>query len=491
MKDLRQKAVKGAAAKVVAQAAMFVLRLASLVILARLLEPTDFGLVAMVTALTGVLSLFKDFGLSMATVQRDALSDAEYSALFWLNIWVGSALTLLALVSAPAIAVLYHEPRLLPLTVVLALGFLFNAAGVQHNAILEREMRFTRIALIEVVSWGISAFLGVGMAAMGYGYWSLAIMTVAFPFANTVCVWMATPWVPGRPRWEKGVAPLVRFGGTLTLNSVVVYVAYNFEKVLLGRFWGADAIGLYGRAYQLVNMPIDNINSAIGGVAFSGLSRLQNDPTRFRNYFLKGYSIVLSLSIPVTFACGILARDVVLVVLGKKWIDAAILFQYLTPTMLVLAVTNPFGWVLFSLGMVGRSLKIGLALAPVIMFGYLIGLSRGPSGVALGYSAMMLIWVIPHIMWSIHGTVISKRDVLRTVSRPLFAAVVAAGITIMLEPLYVPRVGEAFIRLVIGASVYGLTYLAMLMYVMGQRDFYTSLIRHFWTTRSSPVPLES
>ena len=117
---------------------------------------------------------------------------------------------------------------------------------------------------------------------------------------------------------------MLRFGGTITLNGLVVYVAYNLEKVLLGRFWGADALGIYGRAYQLINIPTDNLNSAIGGVAFSALSRLQNDPVRLKSYFLKGYSLVISLTIPITIFCALFADDIVLVVLGPKWTDAAV-----------------------------------------------------------------------------------------------------------------------------------------------------------------------
>ena len=135
---------------------------------------------------------------------------------------------------------------------------------------------------------------------------------------------------------------MLRFGGTITLNGLVVYVAYNLEKVLLGRFWGPDALGIYGRAYQLINIPTDNLNSAIGGVAFSALSRLQNDPVRLKSYFLKGYSLVISLTIPITIFCALFADDIVLVILGPKWTEAAVIFRLLTPTVLIFGMINPF-----------------------------------------------------------------------------------------------------------------------------------------------------
>jgi PST family polysaccharide transporter len=205
---------------------------------------------------------------------------------------VGVLLGLLAVAAAPAIAAFYHEPRLFGVTAVLALGFLFNAAGIQHSVLLQRQMRFTTLAVIGVVSLIVSTVIGIGGAKAGYGYWALVAMTVALPLTATIGFWLTTAWVPGMPRRRVGIRSMMRFGGTLTLNGQVAYLAYNSEKVLIGRFWGAGAIGIYGRAYQLINVPTDNLNSAVGEVAFSALSRVQDDPSRFKSYFLKGYSLV-------------------------------------------------------------------------------------------------------------------------------------------------------------------------------------------------------
>jgi PST family polysaccharide transporter len=175
-------------------------------------------------------------------------------------------------------------------TLVLAAGFFFNAAGVQHSALLQRQMRFTALSVINIVSLIVGTAIAIGGAKAGYGYWSLVAMTVTLPITSTIGFWLTAAWVPGMPHRRAGVRSMIRFGGTVTLNGLVVYVANNFEKILLGRYWGVDALGLYGRAYQLVNIPTDNINSSVGEVAFSALSRLQDDPPRLKSYFLKGYS---------------------------------------------------------------------------------------------------------------------------------------------------------------------------------------------------------
>jgi O-antigen/teichoic acid export membrane protein len=146
------------------------------------------------------------------------------------------------------------------------------------------------------------------------------------------------------------------------MNGVVTYFAKNFDKVLLGRSAGVDALGIYGRAYQLISIPADNLNSAAGGVTFAALSRLQSEPARFRNYFLKGCSLVLSLIVPITFAFGLFSADIIQVFLGHKWSSAAPVFRLLAPTSLAFAVLTPFGWALASCGRVGRTLRIALVL---------------------------------------------------------------------------------------------------------------------------------
>jgi len=476
MKDLKEKVIRGGFAKVCAQAANFVLRLGSVMILARLLTPRDFGLVGMVTALTGVLSLFRDFGLSSAAIQRANVTEEQISTLFWINMLVGGILAVLTLFMAPAISSFYHEPRLLGVTAALGAGFLFNAAGVQHGAILQRQLRFAMVAAIDTLALVLSVAVGIGMALRGYGYWALVGMTLTVPVVTTVCSWIATAWIPGITRNWDGIRSMMRFGGTITLNSLVVYVGYNLEKVLLGRYWGADVVGVYGRAYQLTNIPTENLNSSIGGVAFSALSRVQDDPQRLKSYFLKGYSLILALTLPITLVCTLFANDAILVLLGQKWRDAIPIFRLLAPTILIFAMINPFSWLLFSIGLVGRSLKIALVIAPLVITATIIGLPYGPKGVALAYSTAMTLWVVPHIAWCVHGTMVSVRDVFQVLNRPLISAIVSGVLAFGMQFFY-GQLLSPLPRLLLGVSFFVCLYLGMLLYVMGQKAFYLDVIR--------------
>jgi len=476
MKDLKERTLQGGFAKFCAQGANFFLRVGSLIVLARLLDPKDYGLFGMVTAVTGIFGMFKDAGLSMVTIQRATITHQQVSTLFWLNVIVGALLWLLAAAIAPFIATFYHEPRLFWVTVVLAAGFLFNAAGVQHSALLQRDMRFRALSIIEILALLVSTVVGIGMAFMGYGYWALVGSAVILPIVSTVCFWSATSWIPGKPHRGVGISSMIRFGGTAMLNFIVVYIAYNLEKVLLGRFWGADALGIYGRAYQLINIPTENLNSASTGVAFAALSRLQDDPNRFKSYFLNGYSVVLALTLPIAIACALLADDMILILLGPKWKEAIPIFQLLTPTILVFALINPMWWLISSLGLMGRSLKIALVIAPLVIAAYVIGLPYGPTGVAFAYSSVMTLWVIPHIAWCIHGTMISLRDLWQASRPPILSAIMAGFLTFVSQFFYGQSLSP-FLRLVVGSGVLLLSYSWMLLYVMGQKAFYLDLLR--------------
>jgi len=487
MKDLREKAIRGGVARVSAQAIFFALRIGALMILARLLGPKDFGLVGMVTAFTSVLNLFRDFGLSSATVQREDITREQISTLFWINILVGAILTFGLSLMAPIVVRFYHEPRLFWVTIALASGFLINAAGVQHSALLQRQMRFTALAVIQIVALVVSTALGIGVALLGYGYWALVVLSVALPLVSTVGFWLATRWIPGMPSRRAGIPSMIRFGGVVTLISAIVYVAYNLDKVLLGRFWGAVALGIYGRSFQIINIPTDNLNSAVGEVAFAALSRLQGDLIRLRSYFLKGYSLVLAMTVPMTCTIAIFPHDLVMVVLGAKWVAAAEILRLLAPTVLVFAVLNPLGWLLLATGKIRESLKRALVLAPVVIIGYSLGLRYGPTGVAMGFSTAMMLWVLPHIAWCVRGTPISFGDVMKVLAKPLFSGVIAVAVAKgfqFLCPQWLP-----FPRLVFGVALLLSVYTGMLLYVMGQKGFYVGLFRQLG--RRSSLETES
>jgi O-antigen/teichoic acid export membrane protein len=476
MKDLKEKTIRGSIARSFGLSARSLLRLASLMILARLLGPKDFGIVGMVTAFTGVLEMFRDFGLSAATVQRASVTKEQLSTLFWINIGFGLVLAVIMGVMAPSIATFYHQPRLFWVTIVLSTALIFNAAGVQHAALLQRQMRFTMLAVIDNVSVIAGSVVAIGGALAGFGYWSLVDMTVVLALTATAGFWLAARWMPGRPHRRCGIRSMMHFGGTLTLTGLIAYAANNLDKILLGRYWGVDAVGLYGRAYQLINIPSSNLNATAGEVAFSALSRLQDDPECRKRYFLKGFSLILGLTMPLTVACAVFAHDVVSVLLGQKWENAAPIFGWLAPTILVLAIANPLCWLLTASGKVNRLMMMSIVFSPITIAGYVVGLPYGPTGVACACSIAKVLWVIPIMAWAVHGSEISFGEVVETVFPPLVASIVSGGVAFGVATTFADA-WPPLPRLIFECAFLLATFFGLMMCVAKQRLLYADVLR--------------
>jgi len=481
--DLKRQSVRGGAATVLSRGAGMALQIGTTLILARLLSPTDYGLQAMVLTLVNLCSLFQDAGLSAATVQRQTLTKDEVSTIFWINIALGAFLTLTTAAMGPFLAAFYKDPRLLWLTVASASVFFINSLNFQHRSMLNRTMRYTANAKIDILSATIGSVIAIVMAALGCGYWSLICQNISLSVVQTIAAWFAMRWVPGKPRWTSEIRSLLRFGGTVSLNSFVVYIAYNAEKVLLGRYWGAAPLGLYGRGYQLANLPVQQVTDSFGAVAFPTLSRLQGEPKRLLRAYLKAHSLLVTITVPAVIACAIFADEVVRIMLGLKWSGAIPILRLLSPAMLVFALMNPMSWLLRATGRVRRSLNIAFFLAPVVILAVFVGVHYGPNGVAIGYSTAMLLLFVPLIAWAKRGTGVTALDYWDCIKRPLLAGV-AGGIVAGTFKLALMNSLPPFAVFAMGLTAFGAVYAGLLLFVMGQKSVYSDLLSHLFRKNS-------
>ena len=469
--------MRGGFATLLAQALRFIIQTATTMVLARLLSTQDFGLQGMVIVVTGFLNLLQDAGLGMATVQRLEVTHEQTSTLFWINVLFGTILAAFCVASAPLLVAFYHEPRVYWMAVVSGATFVFTGLAAQHGALLTRSMQFVTQAKIGVVSLLAGSVTGIVMAFLGCGYWSLVGMATATSIVGAAAVWLAVPWVPGPPRRGCGVGSMLRFGGIATCNSFVIFLAWNAEKILLGRFWGADALGLYGRAYQLVTMPVQQFERSLASVAFPALSRIQHDAARLAKSFLKAYSLHISLTIPVTITCALFAEEIVRIVLGAKWMAAAPIFRLLAPVALVFAVANPLSWLVSSMGRMGRLLSISVATTPLVILGILLGLSHGPKGVALGYSSAMTLVLIPIAAWAKRGTSVTWKDLWVATKPPFLSGLLAAAAGLLVKLTLDGKLPLIpYLSLGVGCvlGIYGW----VLLVVMNQKDVYMELLSH-------------
>ena len=268
-----------------AQMVRVLAQMATLVVLARLLPPSAFGLLAMVAAMGTILDLVKEFGLSAATIQKQNISHAQVSALFWINAAVGALLGLGLFLAAPLLARFYGQPELEAVARWLALAFAVSGLTVQHWALLRRQMRFGAIAGLETTADLLSFGTAIGLAVAGVGYWALVAQRLVSPILLMLGSWALCRWRPARPAPAGGVRGLLEFGASVTGSGLAVALSRSIDQILIGWLWGPALLGLYERTTRLLLMPINTINAPVYAVGMPALSRLIDQPARYRSMF--------------------------------------------------------------------------------------------------------------------------------------------------------------------------------------------------------------
>ena len=397
--NIEGRTVRGGAITSVAQAMKSILEVSSTLILARLLTPEDFGLVAMVTAVTGFLGMFKDMGLGMVTVQREEITHRQVSALFWINAALGVAITIVVIALSWGLVWFYDQPEVFGIAIGLSLAFLVKGLLVQHDAILRRQMRYRSLAVVEVTALAAGLAVAVILAWQGFSYWALVANTVVYAAAHFLGLWIVCGWRPAKPAGAEDLRELIVFGANLTGFSFVNYFARNLDDVLIGRFHGANELGLYQKAYEILMVPIKQINTPASRVAIPALSRMVDEPARYRRAYKRILEKLLLATMPLGALLVGAADWVVLSVLGDQWIDAAPIFAVLGISIFAQAIGNTTGWLFISQDRTDDMFKWGFIGAGTAIVSFFIGLPWGAFGVALAYSIIGICVRTPWLLW--------------------------------------------------------------------------------------------
>lgn len=397
--DIKGRAVRGGVLTVGSEAAKQVLWMISIIVLARLLSPSDNGLIAMAVVVTGFIDLFKDFGLSAATIQRANVTHQQASTLFWINVVVSIVLALVTAACAPAVAWFYGDPRLFQITLVLALGFFLGGLTIQHKALLKRQMRFHVLTTVEVSAVVFSTAVGIGAAFAGFGYWSLVLMKLAGSPVEIVATYLVCPWRPGRPVWGATVRSMLAFGGNLTGYRMVNYFVRNIDNLLIGRFYGPLQLGLYAKAYALLLLPLQRINTPVSTVAIPALSRLADQPERYRQAYLNIQAKVCLATMPLVAFMVATADWLVLVLLGPTWVEAGSIFVWLGISGLIEPFSYTTIWLFQTQNRARQQFYWGIMSSALMVTSMIVGLLWGPLGVAAAYGVVSLCIRMPMLFW--------------------------------------------------------------------------------------------
>ena len=397
--NLSIRTARGAAVAITTQGLKFLITLIATSVMARLLTPQDYGLIGMVAFVTGFVAMYKDLGLSVATIQKSEISSKQISTLFWVNVVLSLAITLFTTAIAPLVSWFYREPRLTWITVFTSCGFLISGIAVQHEALLRRQMRYLSLATIGLVSIVVGYVVGIYMAWRGFSYWALVGSQLAVISSSTLLTLILCRWVPSLPKRNTGVRSMIRFGGHLTGFTTINYFSRNLDNLLIGRFAGAQQLGLYSRAYQLMGLPIDQINEPITSVAMPALSRLADSPDAYRRAYLRMVEKIAFITMPAVVLMIATSDLIIRIVLGAQWMGAVRIFVLLGVSGLFQPVANTTGWLLVSQGRGNHMFQWGLISGPIIICSFLIGLPWGAPGVAASYAFTRVCVVDPLLYW--------------------------------------------------------------------------------------------
>ena len=359
----------------------------SVVVLSRLLPPSDFGLVAMAGPVYAFVSLFLDLGLNQATIQKKSLTHAEVNAFFWINLAVGLALTIVLGAASPLAGWYYGDGRVTGLTAAMAGLIVISALGNQHNAILRRRMSFRAASLIDVI--GTVAGLGVSIAAalILKTYWALYDGMAAAIIVPVIGSWIATRWRPSLPHIPRHIGGSIKFGLGITSFNMTNFFARNLDNVLIGRFCGSLVLGLYDRAYKLLLFPLQRIVGPITDVMLPVLSKLQHEPDAYRRLYMNLVSQLLLITWPGILCAIVFGPALIATLLGPQWAGSAAIFLPLAIVALVQMVNNPSGLLFITQGRSGHYAKWGIIGGATSVASFVIGLPFGAVGVATAYAA--------------------------------------------------------------------------------------------------------
>jgi O-antigen/teichoic acid export membrane protein len=385
LETLRSKAVKGISwngiQAVLGQVASLVIG----IILARLLPPETFGLVAMIFAFTSIIGALQHFGLANSIVQSKEVNEERLSSVFWFNVGTGFFLWFLFLILAYPIAVFYQKPLLKPLIYVSSLDFIVSSFTIIPNAILQKNLEFKKLAFANVLAIIIPGVLSILLAIMGFGVWSLVLRSIIASVLSAGIFFYQLKWRPQFRFNFPEIKGLLKFGLNDTANSLLFSFTNQIDSLLVGKQLGSELLGIYNKAFAFLMFPIQQIRGQILNVIFPIFSLLQDEGSKIKQGSLTIFSVMGLLLFPMMLGLYAVTEEFVLVVLGKEWLA-------MIPMMKIFCITALFegikisGVIILAVGRTDSLFKLSLFTKPITIALIVIGLKWGLNGLAIGVS---------------------------------------------------------------------------------------------------------
>lgn len=373
--------------KVLMRGASFVIS----IILARLLSPSDFGLIGMLAIFIAVSNVFIDGGLAKALIQRQNCQNIDFSTAFVTNVGVALIIYFVLFLCAPLIANFYHEPILTKLTRILALNFILGSFNIVQRAKLMSRVDFKSLAQVNVIATVISGTCGIIMAYCGYGVWSLVGQTLISTIVLIFLLPFFSKWKPSIKFSKESFRQLFGFGSKLMFSGVVAVIINNISTISIGRFYDSNKLGYYTRASQFSDTISSTMSDVLGNVTFPVLSELQNDRGRFVSVYRKSLFFTALVSFPMMILLALLARPIVIILLTEKWLPCVVLMQWLFLARMFTPLSSINMNVLNAIGRSDLFMKLDLIKAPILLLTLAITIPISVEAISIGIFCATLV----------------------------------------------------------------------------------------------------
>jgi O-antigen/teichoic acid export membrane protein len=458
--SLRKAAISGVKWSAISHFGRRALSLLTTIVLARLLAPSDFGLVAMAMVVIGFIELFQDLGTATAAIQRKAPSQALLASLFWLNVAFGLAATLALYFVSPLAGALYREPQVIPIMRALSLSFLLAGFSNLQRSLLERNLEFDKLARIEIGTSLFATLVGIAAAYLGHGAWSLVYQMLAGNLLMTLLFWGASSWRPSRRFDWFEIRSVMAFSLNLTGSNIINYFARNADKLLIGRFLGSQDLGYYDLAYRLMLYPLQGISSVIRRVMFPLYSRMQDDVAQFSRTYLKVASAIAMISFPLMLGLAALAGPFVLTLFGTAWSPVIPLLLILAPLGALQSITTTVGDIYMSTGRTDWGLWWTIGAGFLTVMSFVVGLPWGILGVTASYAIVFLLLTYPGFAIAFRLVGLRVRDLGGALWRSAACSAIMCAVVAGTAWWWLPNGASAWLELLLLVALGVAVYLA-------------------------------
>lgn len=441
------------------------------IILARLLGPDIFGLMAMVYILVGFAEAFVNFGFGPALIQKQKVSQIDLSSVFWLNIIIGSFLTLLLIISTPLIVAFYDEPRLFAISIAISPIFLIRSLNIIQKTLLHKKLNFKTQAKVELISIFSAGLIAILLAYLDFGIWSLITQQLLMVSIAGILYWLFSSWRPNFIFKIESIKSLFKYSSFLFASQFIGYWTRNMDKLLIGKYYNSISLGVYSQAHKLISLPSGSLQDIVMRVLFPSFSTIQDNPQKIANTFLKMVKILGLISFPMMMILHAVANEFILLLYGNEWESMIPILKIMCFVGMMIATNGPQKSLFLSLGKSDWLFYLSLFQAICMVLAISISISYNLEIIAL---AICFVYIFRYLTTMVYGGKLINITLVKQLKNLFNPALIAL---IMWTTISFIDVKYGNLQTLAVKSIVALILYFILLYIL-EKNFIISIIRN-------------